>query len=89
MFYDVIADMGPPDGTIIVRYDSNAQNDEMFDDDLVMVLLEEFTQFGEAILVRFIADTMWITFRDGQSVLELMNKTNGRLCVSLGSCVKR
>ncbi|RZB41639.1 Syja N, DUF1866, and/or Exo endo phos domain containing protein [Asbolus verrucosus] len=79
MFYDVIADMGPPDGTIIVHYEGASQNDEIFDDQLVTTLLEDFTQFGEAILVRFIADTMWVTFRDGQSVLKIMNKTNGKI----------
>ena len=79
MFYEVIADMGPPDGTIIINYDGGSQNDEVFDDQLVATLLEDFTQFGEAILVRFIADTMWITFRDGQSVLKIMNKTQGRV----------
>jgi hypothetical protein len=79
MFYEVIADMGPPDGTLIVHYDGDSQNDDIFDDQLVTALLEDFTQFGEAILVRFIADTMWVTFRDGQSVLKIMNKTNGRI----------
>ncbi|EFA11114.1 LOW QUALITY PROTEIN: synaptojanin-1 [Tribolium castaneum] len=79
MFYEVIADMGPPDGTIIVHYEDSSQNDEVFDDQLVATLLDDFTQFGEAILVRFIADTMWITFRDGQSVLKIMNKTQGRI----------
>lgn len=53
----------------------------IFDDDMVAILLEEFAQFGETILVRFVADKMWITFRDGQSVLEAMRKTNGVLLV--------
>lgn len=79
MFYEVIADMGPPDGTIIIHYEGASPNDEIFDDQLVATLLEDFTQFGEAILVRFIADTMWVTFRDGQSVLKIMNKTKGRV----------
>lgn len=48
---------------------------------MVAILLEEFAQFGETILVRFVADKMWITFRDGQSVLEAMRKTNGVLMV--------
>ncbi|CAG9816875.1 unnamed protein product [Phaedon cochleariae] len=81
VFYEVIADMGPPDATLIVHCEETAQNEDssLFDDNLVMVLLEDFAQFGETILVRFVADTMWITFRDGQAVLEAMKKTNGLL----------
>ncbi|KAG5891990.1 hypothetical protein JTB14_007738 [Gonioctena quinquepunctata] len=83
VFYEVIADMGPPDATIIVQWEDAPQNEEacIFDDNLVMTLLEDFAQFGETILVRFVADTMWITFRDGQAVLEAMKKTNGKLQV--------
>ncbi|XP_050314325.1 synaptojanin-1 isoform X2 [Anthonomus grandis grandis] len=78
MFYEVIKDMGPPDSTIIIHCQDAKQEDGMvFDDNIVMILLEEFAQFGETILVRFVADTMWITFREGQSVLEAMKKTGG------------
>nr|XP_023020444.1 synaptojanin-1 [Leptinotarsa decemlineata] len=81
VFYEVIADMGPPDATIIVHCEDAPQNEDssVFDDNLVMTLLEDFAQFGETILVRFVADTMWITFRDGQAVLEAMKKTAGKL----------
>lgn len=71
VFYQVIADLGPPDGTIIVHYDGNADNEEnsIFDDNLMMALLQELAQIGEVVLVRFVADTMWVTFRDGQCAL--------------------
>ncbi|CAH0562090.1 unnamed protein product [Brassicogethes aeneus] len=84
VFYDVIADIGPPDATIIVHCEGGqSANDEggVFDDNMVMILLEEFAQFGETILVRFVADTMWITFREGQSVLEALQKTKGTITI--------
>ena len=37
----------------------------MFDDNFMMVLLQELSQIGEVILVRFVEDTMWVTFKDG------------------------
>lgn len=76
MFYQVIADLGPPDGTIIVHCDGMIENDEstIFDDNLMMALLQELSQIGEVVLVRFVADTMWVTFRDGQCALEAAAK---------------
>ncbi|KAL1492396.1 hypothetical protein ABEB36_010648 [Hypothenemus hampei] len=81
VFYEVIKDMGPPDATIIVHCEDGDQEDgTVFDDNMVSILLEEFApQFGETILVRFVGDKMWITFREGHSVLEVMRKTNGIL----------
>lgn len=58
------------------------EDSSVFDDNMVIILLEEFAQFGDTILVRFVADTMWITFREGQSVLEALKKTNGSIRVS-------
>lgn len=58
------------------------EDSSVFDDNMVTILLEEFAQFGDTILVRFVADTMWITFREGQSVLEALKKTNGSIRVS-------
>ncbi|KAL3280582.1 hypothetical protein HHI36_003815 [Cryptolaemus montrouzieri] len=83
VFYQVIADMGPPDGTMIITYEGYEQNNEttVFDENLVMILLEQFSQFGETILVRFVGDTMWVTFRDGQAVLQTLKKTNGKIVI--------
>lgn len=71
VFYQVIADLGPPDGTIIVHYEGIVENEEgtVFDDNLMMALLQELAQIGEVVLVRFVAETMWVTFRDGQCAL--------------------
>ncbi|XP_044750788.1 synaptojanin-1 [Coccinella septempunctata] len=83
VFYQVIADMGPPDGTLIVTYEgaNHDMENTVFDDNLVMILLEQFSQIGETILVRFVGDTMWVTFREGQSVLQMLKKTNGKIQV--------
>lgn len=71
VFYQVIADLGPPDGTIIVHCEDVPDNDDgtVFDDNLMFALLQELSQIGEVILVRFVAETMWVTFRDGQCAL--------------------
>lgn len=82
VFYEIIAEMGPPDSTLIVHCEDAPEGDDfVFDDNMVMTLLEEFSQFGETILVRFVGDTLWITFRDGQVVLEAMKKTSGKIQV--------
>lgn len=76
VFYQVIADLGPPDGTIIVHWQDSPQNEDgpVFDDNLMFALLQELAQIGEVILVRFVADTMWVTFRDGQCALSAASK---------------
>lgn len=72
VFYEVIGDLGPPDGTIIIQCESDVEPDsqgQIFDDNLMMALLQDLAQIGQVILVRFVADTMWATFRDGQCAL--------------------
>ncbi|KAF5300952.1 hypothetical protein FQA39_LY10922, partial [Lamprigera yunnana] len=76
VFFQVIADLGPPDGTIILQYEGSVENEEgtIFDGYLMMSLLQEVSQIGEVVLVRFIADTMLVTFRDGQCALTAAEK---------------
>lgn len=71
VFYQVIADLGPPDGTIVVHCQDcpPTEDGSVFADNLMFALLQELAQIGEVILVRFVADTMWVTFRDGQCAL--------------------
>lgn len=72
VFYEVIRDLGPPDATIIIQCEADADVDPqatIFDDNLMMALLQDLVQIGQVILVRFVADTMWATFRDGQCAL--------------------
>lgn len=77
VFYEVIRDLGPPDSTIVVQSESDIEPDDhgqVYDDHLLNALLQELAQIGEVILVRFIADTIWVTFRDGQSALAAASK---------------
>lgn len=77
VFYQVIADLGPPDGTIIIHWEDGTTDNadsSIFDDALMMAVLQELSQIGEVILVRFVADTMWVTFRDGQCALTAVAK---------------
>lgn len=37
-------------------------------------IIQELSQIGEVTLVRFVDETMWVTFRDGQSTLSAVAK---------------
>lgn len=37
-------------------------------------IIQELSQIGEVTLVRFVDETMWVTFRDGQSALSAVAK---------------
>lgn len=54
----------------------------MFDDNFMIVLLQELSQIGEVILVRFVEDTMWVTFRDGQCALAAARKGTTQVMMS-------
>lgn len=45
-------------------------------EELMPALLQELSQVGEVVLVRFVEDTMWVTFRDGQTALAAAKKAN-------------
>ncbi|XP_064476937.1 synaptojanin-1-like isoform X2 [Ornithodoros turicata] len=66
IFAEVIEQMGPPDGTVIVRTETE---DEVFDDDFINELVEIFSSVGEVVLIRFAAETLWVTFSEGQGAL--------------------
>lgn len=38
-------------------------------------IIQELSQIGDVTLVRFVDETMWVTFRDGQSALSAVAKT--------------
>jgi len=74
---DVLEQQGPPDATVVVRVEDAKDENEavsLFTDEFMMELLQELSQVGEVILVRFVEDTMWVTFRDGQCALAAANK---------------
>lgn len=52
VYKEVIATQGPPDGTVLVSVSSSAPELSFFDDALIDELLQQFTNFGEVILIR-------------------------------------
>ncbi|XP_049806410.1 synaptojanin-1 [Schistocerca nitens] len=81
IFMEVIQDIGPPDATVVIQaVDSEATGEDLFDDNFMMALLQELSQIGEVILVRFVEDTMWVTFRDGQCALVAASKSHTQIC---------
>lgn len=83
VFYQVIEDLGPPDGTIIIQCLDAQDKEEIYDDNLTMTILQELSQIGEVILVRFVMDTMWVTFRDGQCALTAAAKKSAQVLKSI------
>lgn len=80
VFKEVIQDLGPPDATIIVYLEAQAETNEytstIYDENVTSSLIQELSKFGEITLVRYVDDQMWITFRDGQSALNAVKMGN-------------
>ncbi|KAM4701846.1 synaptojanin-1 [Discoglossus pictus] len=72
IYKEVIAVQGPPDGTIMVSISSNNQEENYFDDGLIDELLQQFSGYGDVILIRFVEDKMWVTFLEGSSALDVL-----------------
>ncbi|XP_062309249.1 synaptojanin-1 isoform X1 [Osmerus eperlanus] len=72
VYREVIAQQGPPDGTVLVALCSSGP-DDYFDDALIDELLDKFTVFGEVILIRFVEEKMWVTFLEGYSALAALS----------------
>ncbi|XP_037380920.1 synaptojanin-1 isoform X2 [Talpa occidentalis] len=77
IYKEVIAVQGPPDGTVLVSIKSASPEHNFFDDALIDELLQQFTNFGEVILIRFVEDKMWVTFLEGSSALSVLS-LNGK-----------
>ncbi|XP_058379003.1 synaptojanin-1 isoform X4 [Diceros bicornis minor] len=77
IYKEVIAAQGPPDGTVLVSIKSSLSENNFFDDALIDELLQQFTNFGEVILIRFVEDKMWVTFLEGSSALSVLS-LNGK-----------
>lgn len=56
------------------------EESSIYDEDVMAALLQELTQIGEVTLVRYVGETMWITFRDGQSALTAVQKRSVCVC---------
>ncbi|CAL7946456.1 unnamed protein product [Xylocopa violacea] len=81
VFKEVIQDLGPPDGTIVVKaVEESDDMDSIFDENFMMALLQDFSHIGEVILVRFVGETIWVTFRDGQCALSAARKGMTQVC---------
>lgn len=81
VFKEVIEDLGPPDGTIIVKtVDETEDADSAFDSNVMMALVQDLSHIGEVILVRFVGETIWVTFRDGQCALAAAKKGMTHVC---------
>lgn len=88
VFYEVIKKLGPADSTIMVQGETEFEPDEhgqVYDDRLLNALLQELAHIGEVVLVRFIADTIWITFRDGQSAVNAAEKKSIQVIILIFS----
>lgn len=81
VFKEVIEDLGPPDGTIIVKAMEEFEDmDSVFDNNLMFALIQDLSHIGEAILVRYVGETIWVTFRDGQCALAAAKKGMTQVC---------
>ncbi|XP_030058011.1 synaptojanin-1 isoform X1 [Microcaecilia unicolor] len=72
IYKEVISAQGPPDGTIVVALKSSSSEEHCFDDSLIDELLQQFSSYGEVILIRFVEDKMWVTFLEGSSALSVL-----------------
>ncbi|XP_078514530.1 synaptojanin-1 isoform X3 [Lissotriton helveticus] len=72
IYKEMIGIQGPPDGTIMVSLHSSTPEDNYFDDALIDELLQQFADYGEVILIRFVEDKMWVTFLEGSSALKVL-----------------
>ncbi|XP_076974962.1 synaptojanin-1 isoform X2 [Tamandua tetradactyla] len=77
IYKEVITKQGPPDGTVLVSIKSSLPENNFFDDALIDELLQQFANFGEVILIRFVEDKMWVTFLEGSSALSALS-LNGK-----------
>lgn len=80
VFMEVIQDLGPPDATVIIQVEGGQSSEDVFDSNFMLSLLQELSQIGEVILIRFVEETMWVTFRDGQCALVAAKRGKTELC---------
>lgn len=79
VFTQVVQDLGPPDSTVVMKVVGDDAY-YVFDETFMFALLQELCLFGEVTLIRFVDDTMWATFRDGQSALSAAKKGTTQVC---------
>ncbi|GAB0096797.1 Synaptojanin-1 [Sergentomyia squamirostris] len=84
VFQEVMSDLGPPDATVVIQTEEVCDEDRgegsIYDENIMTALIQELAQIGEVTLVRYVAETMWVTFRDGQSALTAARKQRLQVC---------
>lgn len=83
VFYEVIKDLGPPDATIVIQNveQHNDDEDSIYDENVTAALVQELAEIGEVTLIRFVGETMWVTFKHGQAALAAVkHKENLQVC---------
>lgn len=84
VFNEVIQDLGPPDATVVIQaFDEHNDEDEdsIYDENVTAALVQELAQIGEVTLIRFVGETMWVTFKHGQAALACVEqKGNIQVC---------
>lgn len=84
VFEQVIKDLGPPDCTIVVHVHEPSTEEDggptIYDENVMSTLIQELSKLGEVTLVRYVDDTMWVTFRDGESALNAVAKGDTSIC---------
>ncbi|KAK7576500.1 hypothetical protein V9T40_012786 [Parthenolecanium corni] len=69
VFKNVLHCVGPLDGTVVLKTLNSVDIASVFDDAFMAELLQTLSTFGEVILVRFVENVMWVTFKEGVSAL--------------------
>lgn len=84
VFNEVIKDLGPPDATVVIQaIEQHGDDDEdsIYDENVTAALVQELAEIGAVTLVRFVGETMWVTFKDGQAALAAVkHKGNLQVC---------
>ena len=84
VYNEVIKDLGPPDATVVIHtvdQHSDEDEDSIYDENVTAALVQELAEIGEVTLIRFVGETMWVTFKDGQAALAAVkHKGNIQVC---------
>lgn len=62
------------------QVEGGQSSEDVFDSNFMLSLLQELSQIGEVILIRFVEETMWVTFRDGQCALVAAKRGKTEVC---------
>lgn len=73
VYHSVVGNMGPPDATVLVTVSGGHQGNG-FPMDCVDGVLQKVAALGiHVLLVKFVADDMWLIFNDGEMALSALS----------------